>query len=104
MMVASPTIVSYMADDRHHPVKWQSWFFTLTPRSDLTLGVFQRVSDAEMKLFSLSILYKDTDKAVLLKAAYDLSSFGFFQKSRCVSLRFNEASRYLCPAGRLCTP
>uniref|UniRef100_A0A3B3R7Q8 YKT6 v-SNARE homolog n=1 Tax=Paramormyrops kingsleyae TaxID=1676925 RepID=A0A3B3R7Q8_9TELE len=34
-----------------------------------------------MKLFSLSILYKDTGKAVLLKAAYDLSSFGFFQKS-----------------------
>uniref|UniRef100_A0A3B3R7P2 YKT6 v-SNARE homolog n=2 Tax=Paramormyrops kingsleyae TaxID=1676925 RepID=A0A3B3R7P2_9TELE len=81
MMVASPTTMSYMADDRHHPVKWQSWFFTLTPRSDRTLGVFQRVSDTDMKLFSLSILYKDTGKAVLLKAAYDLSSFGFFQKS-----------------------
>lgn len=35
-----------------------------------------------MKLFSLSVLYKGTTKSNLLKAAYDLSSFSFFQKSR----------------------
>lgn len=34
-----------------------------------------------MKLYSLSVLYKGTTKANLLKAAYDLSSFSFFQRS-----------------------
>ncbi|KAG5840505.1 synaptobrevin homolog YKT6-like [Anguilla rostrata] len=34
-----------------------------------------------MKLYSLSVLYKATNKANLLKAAYDLSSFSFFQRS-----------------------
>uniref|UniRef100_A0A8C8FMK5 Synaptobrevin homolog YKT6 n=1 Tax=Oncorhynchus tshawytscha TaxID=74940 RepID=A0A8C8FMK5_ONCTS len=34
-----------------------------------------------MKLFSLSVLYKGTTKSNLLKAAFDLSSFSFFQKS-----------------------
>ncbi|XP_056096685.1 synaptobrevin homolog YKT6 isoform X2 [Rhinichthys klamathensis goyatoka] len=34
-----------------------------------------------MKLYSLSILYKGSTKSNLLKAAYDLSSFSFFQRS-----------------------
>ncbi|KAF6302212.1 YKT6 v-SNARE-like protein [Rhinolophus ferrumequinum] len=34
-----------------------------------------------MKLYSLSVLYKAEHKAVLLKAAYDVSSFSFFQRS-----------------------
>nr|XP_019587219.1 PREDICTED: synaptobrevin homolog YKT6 [Rhinolophus sinicus] len=34
-----------------------------------------------MKLYSLSVLYKAEQKAVLLKAAYDVSSFSFFQRS-----------------------
>ncbi|XP_069563957.1 synaptobrevin homolog YKT6 isoform X1 [Brachyistius frenatus] len=34
-----------------------------------------------MKLYSLSILFKGATKANLLKAAYDLSSFSFFQRS-----------------------
>ncbi|MBW05173.1 Synaptobrevin YKT6, partial [Eschrichtius robustus] len=34
-----------------------------------------------MKLYSLSVLYKGYAKAVLLKAAYDVSSFSFFQRS-----------------------
>nr|XP_057926467.1 synaptobrevin homolog YKT6 [Doryrhamphus excisus] len=34
-----------------------------------------------MKLYSLSIHYKGATKANLLKAAYELNSFGFFQKS-----------------------
>uniref|UniRef100_A0A673T638 Synaptobrevin homolog YKT6 n=2 Tax=Suricata suricatta TaxID=37032 RepID=A0A673T638_SURSU len=34
-----------------------------------------------MKLYSLSVLYKGEPKAVLLKAAYDVSSFSFFQRS-----------------------
>uniref|UniRef100_A0A671Y4I5 YKT6 v-SNARE homolog (S. cerevisiae) n=1 Tax=Sparus aurata TaxID=8175 RepID=A0A671Y4I5_SPAAU len=34
-----------------------------------------------MKLYSLSILHKGATKANLLKAAYDLSSFSFFQRS-----------------------
>ncbi|KTF88930.1 hypothetical protein cypCar_00033706 [Cyprinus carpio] len=34
-----------------------------------------------MKLYSLSVLYKGSTKANLLKAAYDLSSFSFFQRS-----------------------
>ncbi|XP_054630822.1 synaptobrevin homolog YKT6 [Dunckerocampus dactyliophorus] len=34
-----------------------------------------------MKLYSLSIHYKGATKANLLKAAYELASFGFFQKS-----------------------
>ncbi|XP_068594806.1 synaptobrevin homolog YKT6 [Brachionichthys hirsutus] len=33
-----------------------------------------------MKLFSLSVFYKGATKANLLKAAYDLSTFGFFQR------------------------
>ena len=37
-----------------------------------------------MKLFSLSILHKGATKSHLLKAAYDLSSFSFFQRSRWV--------------------
>ena len=35
-----------------------------------------------MKLYSLSVLYKGEFKTVLLKAAYDVSSFSFFQRSR----------------------
>nr|XP_038948321.1 synaptobrevin homolog YKT6 isoform X1 [Rattus norvegicus] len=34
-----------------------------------------------MKLYSLSVFYKGEPKAVLLKAAYDVSSFSFFQRS-----------------------
>ncbi|XP_027889608.1 synaptobrevin homolog YKT6 [Xiphophorus couchianus] len=34
-----------------------------------------------MKLYSLSVLFKGATKANLLKAAYDLSSFSFFQRS-----------------------
>uniref|UniRef100_A0A3P8X2K7 YKT6 v-SNARE homolog (S. cerevisiae) n=1 Tax=Cynoglossus semilaevis TaxID=244447 RepID=A0A3P8X2K7_CYNSE len=34
-----------------------------------------------MKLYSLSILHKGATKSHLLKAAYDLSSFSFFQRS-----------------------
>ncbi|XP_063067714.1 synaptobrevin homolog YKT6 [Engraulis encrasicolus] len=34
-----------------------------------------------MKLFSLSVIHKGATKANLLKAAYDLSSFSFFQRS-----------------------
>ncbi|XP_077418057.1 synaptobrevin homolog YKT6 [Vanacampus margaritifer] len=34
-----------------------------------------------MKLYSLSVHYKGATKANLLKSAYDLSSFSFFQKS-----------------------
>uniref|UniRef100_A0A3B3Q3I1 YKT6 v-SNARE homolog (S. cerevisiae) n=1 Tax=Paramormyrops kingsleyae TaxID=1676925 RepID=A0A3B3Q3I1_9TELE len=34
-----------------------------------------------MKLYSLSVLYKGINKSNLLKAAYDLSSFSFFQRS-----------------------
>ncbi|XP_057606365.1 synaptobrevin homolog YKT6-like [Hippopotamus amphibius kiboko] len=34
-----------------------------------------------MKLYSLSVLYKGDTKTVLLKAAYDVSSFSFFQRS-----------------------
>ncbi|XP_006031241.1 synaptobrevin homolog YKT6 isoform X1 [Alligator sinensis] len=34
-----------------------------------------------MRLYSLSVLYKSDPKVHLLKAAYDVSSFGFFQRS-----------------------
>ncbi|KAM9697614.1 synaptobrevin homolog YKT6 isoform 1-T1 [Dama dama] len=34
-----------------------------------------------MKLYSLSVLYKGESKTVLLKAAYDVSSFSFFQRA-----------------------
>ncbi|XP_041088272.1 synaptobrevin homolog YKT6-like [Polyodon spathula] len=34
-----------------------------------------------MKLYSLSVLHKGASKANLLKAAYDLSSFSFFQRT-----------------------
>jgi len=33
-----------------------------------------------VKLFSLSVIYKDNSKGIVLKQANDLSSFGFFQK------------------------
>nr|XP_058152681.1 synaptobrevin homolog YKT6 isoform X1 [Dasypus novemcinctus] len=34
-----------------------------------------------MKLYCLSVLYKGEPKSVLLKAAYDVSSFSFFQRA-----------------------
>lgn len=34
-----------------------------------------------MKLFSLVVLYKGQDNAQVLKAAHDLASFSFFQRS-----------------------
>lgn len=42
-----------------------------------------------MKLYSLCVIYKGATKANLLKAAYDLSSFSFFQRSRCVYMFFH---------------
>ncbi|XP_072026430.1 synaptobrevin homolog YKT6-like [Amphiura filiformis] len=33
-----------------------------------------------MKVFNLSVLYKGAPKVVLLKGAYDLTSFGYFQR------------------------
>lgn len=41
--------------------------------------------DATMRLYSLSVLYKGDPKVHLLKAAYDVSTFNFFQRSRWVS-------------------
>ncbi|XP_069773737.1 synaptobrevin homolog YKT6 [Narcine bancroftii] len=38
-------------------------------------------NSADMKLYSLSILYKGATGARLLKGAYDVSSFSFFQRS-----------------------
>lgn len=35
-----------------------------------------------MRLYSLSVLYKGDPKVHLLKAAYDVSTFNFFQRSR----------------------
>lgn len=43
-------------------------------------------SDGIMKLYSLSVIYKGSTKPNLLKAAFDLSSFNFFQRSRCLSV------------------
>lgn len=37
-----------------------------------------------MRLYSLSVLYKGDPKVHLLKAAYDVSTFNFFQRSRWV--------------------
>lgn len=34
-----------------------------------------------VKLYALNILYKGVNSAVWLKSAYDLSAFGFFQRS-----------------------
>lgn len=34
-----------------------------------------------VKLFALSVFYKHTDEAKLLKSATDLQSFSFFQRS-----------------------
>ncbi|XP_044862035.1 synaptobrevin homolog YKT6 isoform X1 [Mauremys mutica] len=47
-------------------------------RRDLPGGCW---GGARMKLYSLSVLYKGDPKVHLLKAAYDLSSFSFFQKT-----------------------
>lgn len=33
-----------------------------------------------VKLYSLSVLYKGINSAIWLKSAYELSSFGFFQR------------------------
>lgn len=33
-----------------------------------------------VKLFALSVFYKDASEARLLKSAYDLQSFSFFQR------------------------
>lgn len=41
-----------------------------------------------MKLYSLCVIYKGATKANVLKAAYDLSSFSFFQRSGCVNRFF----------------
>lgn len=37
-----------------------------------------------MRLYSLSVLYRGDPKVRLLKAAYDVSTFSFFQRSRWV--------------------
>lgn len=47
-------------------------------------------SSSMVKLYSLCVLYKGATKANLLKVAYDLSSFGFFQRSRCVNMFFHD--------------
>lgn len=39
-----------------------------------------------MKLYSLCVIYKGATKANVLKAAYDLSSFSFFQRSGYVNM------------------
>ncbi|XP_066969606.1 synaptobrevin homolog YKT6 [Macrobrachium rosenbergii] len=56
-----------------------------------------------VKLFAVSILYKGTESAHLLKAAYDLQQFGFFQRgsvqefmtftSKIITERCNACSR-----------
>ena len=33
-----------------------------------------------VKLFSLSVVYKGTDNAIILKSAHELQQFGFFQR------------------------
>ena len=35
-----------------------------------------------MKLFSVLILYKETDKQKILKMETDLASFGYFQRGK----------------------
>ncbi|TRY88145.1 hypothetical protein DNTS_029451 [Danionella cerebrum] len=52
------------------------------------------VSRSTMKLYSLSVLHKGSTKANLLKAAYDLSSFSFFQRSSVQE--FMTFTKYLC--------
>lgn len=51
----------------------------------MIVSVQTRVSRTDtvttMKLYSLSIIHKGATKANLLKAAYELTSFGFFQRS-----------------------
>ncbi|XP_023701326.1 synaptobrevin homolog YKT6 isoform X1 [Paramormyrops kingsleyae] len=47
----------------------------------LVKGLPGGASRVNMKLYSLSVLYKGINKSNLLKAAYDLSSFSFFQRS-----------------------
>lgn len=56
-----------------------------------------------VKLFAISILYKGTESSRLLKAAYDLQQFGFFQRgsvqefmtftSKIITERSNACSR-----------
>lgn len=56
-----------------------------------------------VKLFAISVLYKGPESARLLKAAYDLQQFGFFQRgsvqefmtftSKIITERCNPCSR-----------
>lgn len=54
-----------------------------------------------MRLYSLSVLYKGEPRVRLLKAAYDVSSFSFFQRSRCVLQPRGERGQSF---GRFCAP
>lgn len=49
-----------------------------------TLPFLQAHRATTMRLYSLSVLYKGDPKVHLLKAAYDVSTFNFFQRSRWV--------------------
>lgn len=49
-----------------------------------TLPFHQAHGATVMRLYSLSVLYKGDPKVHLLKAAYDVSTFNFFQRSRWV--------------------
>ncbi|KAG8510539.1 Synaptobrevin-YKT6, partial [Galemys pyrenaicus] len=62
------------------PVSTRGAVTVLLPASGSRGGRCSRGRGA-MKLYSLSVLYKGENKAVLLKAAYDVSSFSFFQRS-----------------------
>lgn len=60
-----------------------------------------------MRLYSLSVLYKGDPKVHLLKAAYDVSTFNFFQRSRWVPGSWNlwgeiasVCPRLACSSGR----
>lgn len=53
-----------------------------------------------MRLYSLSVLYKGDPKVHLLKAAYDVSTFNFFQRSRWVLVAGTSGGELLmCAVG-----
>ena len=50
-------------------------------------SVFRFRDNLKMKLYALSVLHKDV-KSKTLVAAFDLQSFGYFQRSRYVMLQY----------------
>lgn len=82
VLLLSPWIASflYICDVYFPPFGYASTFHPFLIEFLYSLFVMNRLKRKMVKLYALSILYKNPNSAVWLKAAYDLQTFSFFQR------------------------